>query len=85
MFITTSSASERTAEVSALLGRMRPRSVTADAAVRMGQLQESIKSTKMADPRCSDYVPAADYTDPAPATSLRKLDATTTCRVRSPS
>src|SRR3569832_2137867 len=67
-------------EVSALLGRM-PSAVgyQPNLATEMGELQERITSTK----KCSVtsvqaiYVPADDYTDPAPATTFAHLDAVT--------
>src|ERR1700716_3680792 len=67
-------------EVSALLGRM-PSAVGYQPTLltEMGELQERITSTK----KCSItsvqaiYVPADDYTDPAPATTFAHLDATT--------
>ena len=74
-------------EVSALLGRM-PSAVgyQPTLATEMGQLQERITSRQ----RCltstkkgsvtsiqAIYVPADDYTDPAPATAFAHLDATT--------
>ncbi len=67
-------------EVSALLGRMpsavgyQPTLLTA-----MGQLQARITSTKSGSITSVQaiYVPADDYTDPAPATTFAHLDATT--------
>src|SRR5690625_4217522 len=67
-------------EVSALLGRM-PSAVgyqpTLDT--EMGQLQERITSTDKGSVTSSQaiYVPADDYTDPAPATTFAHFDATT--------
>ncbi|KWX88064.1 ATP F0F1 synthase subunit beta [Paenibacillus riograndensis] len=67
-------------EVSALLGRM-PSAVgyQPTLATEMGQLQERITSTKKGSVTSSQaiYVPADDYTDPAPATAFAHLDATT--------
>ena len=67
-------------EVSALLGRM-PSAVgyQPTLATEMGQLQERITSTKRGSITSIQaiYVPADDYTDPAPATSFAHLDATT--------
>jgi F-type H+-transporting ATPase subunit beta len=59
-------------EVSTLLGRM-PSAVgyQPNLADEMGQLQERITSMQ------AIYVPADDYTDPAPATTFAHLDATT--------
>src|SRR6476659_3809730 len=67
-------------EVSALLGRMpsavgyQPTPLT-----EMGELQERITSTKSGSITSVQaiYVPADDYTDPAPATTFAHLDATT--------
>ena len=67
-------------EVSALLGRMpcavgyQPTLLT-----EMGELQERITSTKNGSITSVQaiYVPADDYTDPAPATTFAHLDATT--------
>src|SRR5215208_4672603 len=67
-------------EVSALLGRMpsavgyQPTPLT-----EMGALQERITSTKKGSITSVQaiYVPADDYTDPAPATTFAHLDATT--------
>ena len=67
-------------EVSALLGRMpsavgyQPTLVT-----EMGQLQERISSTNKGSVTSIQavFVPADDYTDPAPATTFAHLDATT--------
>ena len=68
------------AEVSALLGRM-PSAVgyQPTLATEMGQLQERITSTKKGSITSVQavYVPADDYTDPAPATTFAHLDATT--------
>lgn len=67
-------------EVSALLGRM-PSAVgyQPTLATEMGQLQERITTTKSGSITSIQaiYVPADDYTDPAPATTFRHLDATT--------
>ncbi|WP_191981036.1 F0F1 ATP synthase subunit beta [Levilactobacillus bambusae] len=67
-------------EVSALLGRI-PSAVgyQPTLATEMGQLQERIVSTKKAAITSIQavYVPADDYTDPAPATTFAHLDATT--------
>ena len=67
-------------EVSALLGRM-PSAVgyQPNLATEMGQLQERITSTKKGSITSVQaiYVPADDYTDPAPATTFAHLDATT--------
>lgn len=48
-------------------------------ATEMGQLQERITSTKKGSVTSIQaiYVPADDYTDPAPATAFAHLDATT--------
>ena len=75
-------------EVSALLGRM-PSAVgyQPNLATEMGELQERITSTKRGSITSVQaiYVPADDYTDPAPATTFAHLDATTNYRARSPS
>ncbi|WP_125708022.1 F0F1 ATP synthase subunit beta [Companilactobacillus zhongbaensis] len=67
-------------EVSALLGRM-PSAVgyQPTLATEMGQLQERITSTQKGSITSIQavYVPADDYTDPAPATTFAHLDATT--------
>ncbi|WP_367342001.1 F0F1 ATP synthase subunit beta [Limosilactobacillus sp.] len=67
-------------EVSALLGRI-PSAVgyQPTLATEMGQLQERITSTKEGSITSIQavYVPADDYTDPAPATTFAHLDATT--------
>jgi F-type H+-transporting ATPase subunit beta len=67
-------------EVSALLGRM-PSAVGYQPTLmsEMGQLQERITSTKKGSITSVQaiYVPADDYTDPAPATTFAHLDATT--------
>src|SRR5690554_6119057 len=67
-------------EVSAFLGRM-PSAVgyQPTLATEMGQLQERITSTKKGSVTSIQaiYVPADDYTDPAPATTFAHLDATT--------
>ncbi|HEY3118498.1 MAG TPA: F0F1 ATP synthase subunit beta [Chloroflexota bacterium] len=66
-------------EVSALLGRM-PSAVgyQPTLATEMGQLQERITSTKRGSITSLQaiYVPADDYTDPAPATTFAHLDST---------
>lgn len=68
------------AEVSALLGRM-PSAVgyQPTLATEMGLLQERITSTKKGSITSIQavYVPADDYTDPAPATTFHHLDAST--------
>ena len=68
------------AEVSALLGRM-PSAVgyQPTLATEMGEMQERITSTKKGSITSVQavYVPADDYTDPAPATTFAHLDATT--------
>jgi F-type H+-transporting ATPase subunit beta len=67
-------------EVSALLGRM-PSAVgyQPTLATEMGRLQERITSTNKGSVTSIQaiYVPADDYTDPAPATTFAHLDATT--------
>ena len=67
-------------EVSALLGRM-PSAVGYQPTLltQMGELQERITSTKTGSITSVQaiYVPADDYTDPAPATTFAHLDATT--------
>jgi F-type H+/Na+-transporting ATPase subunit beta len=67
-------------EVSALLGRM-PSAVgyQPNLATEMGELQERITSTRKGSITSVQaiYVPADDYTDPAPATAFAHLDATT--------
>ncbi|MFC4713078.1 F0F1 ATP synthase subunit beta [Planococcus dechangensis] len=67
-------------EVSALLGRM-PSAVgyQPTLATEMGQLQERITTTSAGSVTSIQaiYVPADDYTDPAPATTFAHLDATT--------
>jgi F-type H+-transporting ATPase subunit beta len=66
-------------EVSALLGRM-PSAVgyQPNLAEEMGALQERITSTKKGSITSMQavYVPADDYTDPAPATTFAHLDST---------
>jgi len=66
-------------EVSALLGRM-PSAVGYQPTLgtEMGDLQERITSTKNGSVTSIQavYVPADDYTDPAPATAFAHLDAT---------
>src|SRR6056297_576316 len=67
-------------KVSALLGRI-PSAVgyQPTLATDMGQMQERITSTKQGSITSIQavYVPADDYTDPAPATTFTHLDATT--------
>jgi F-type H+-transporting ATPase subunit beta len=67
-------------EVSATLGRM-PSAVGYQPTLQteMGELQERITSTKKGSITSVQaiYVPADDYTDPAPATTFAHLDATT--------
>ncbi len=67
-------------EVSTLLGRM-PSAVgyQPNLADEMGSLQERITSTRghSITSLQAIYVPADDYTDPAPATTFAHLDATT--------
>jgi F-type H+-transporting ATPase subunit beta len=67
------------AEVSALLGRM-PSAVgyQPNLAEEMGALQERITSTRSGSVTSMQavYVPADDYTDPAPATTFAHLDST---------
>jgi len=66
-------------EVSALLGRL-PSAVgyQPTLAQEMGELQERITSTKKGSITSVQavYVPADDYTDPAPATTFAHLDST---------
>ncbi|MFQ5578713.1 MAG: F0F1 ATP synthase subunit beta, partial [Anaerolineae bacterium] len=66
-------------EVSALLGRM-PSAVGYQPSLgtEMGELQERITSTKKGSITSLQavYVPADDYTDPAPVTTFAHLDAT---------
>ena len=67
-------------EVSALLGRMPSAAgYQPTLATEMGQLQERITSTNAGSVTSIQaiYVPADDYTDPAPATTFAHLDATT--------
>ncbi|MBX7230633.1 MAG: F0F1 ATP synthase subunit beta [Bdellovibrionales bacterium] len=68
------------AEVSALLGRI-PSAVGYQPTLgtEMGAMQERITSTKNGSITSVQavYVPADDYTDPAPATTFTHLDATT--------
>ncbi len=68
------------AEVSALLGRI-PSAVgyQPTLATELGELQERITSTKQGSITSVQavYVPADDYTDPAPAATFAHLDATT--------
>jgi F-type H+-transporting ATPase subunit beta len=67
-------------EVSALLGRM-PSAVgyQPNLATELGELEERITSTKKGSITSVQaiYVPADDYTDPAPATTFSHLDANT--------
>ena len=67
-------------EMSALLGRM-PSAVgyQPNLATEMGELQERITTTSKGSITSIQaiYVPADDYTDPAPATTFTHLDATT--------
>jgi F-type H+-transporting ATPase subunit beta len=67
-------------EVSALLGRM-PSAVgyQPNLATELGELEERITSTKKGSITSVQaiYVPADDFTDPAPATTFAHLDATT--------
>lgn len=67
-------------EVSALLGRM-PSAVgyQPNLATELGELEERITSTKKGSITSVQaiYVPADDFTDPAPATTFSHLDATT--------
>ena len=67
-------------EVSSMLGRM-PSAVGYQPTLAgdMGELQERITSTKKGSVTSVQavYVPADDYTDPAPATTFAHLDATT--------
>ncbi len=67
-------------EVSATLGRM-PSAVgyQPNLATEMGEMQERITSTRKGSITSVQaiYVPADDYTDPAPATTFAHLDATT--------
>ena len=71
--------SQAGAEVSALLGRM-PSAVGYQPTLgtEMGELQERITSTKKGAVTSIQaiYVPADDYTDPAPATAFTHLDST---------
>ncbi len=67
-------------EVSALLGRMPSAAgYQPSLGTEMGELQERITSTKQGSITSVQavYVPADDYTDPAPATTFAHLDATT--------
>ncbi|MDD8026272.1 MAG: F0F1 ATP synthase subunit beta [Acidobacteriota bacterium] len=67
-------------EVSALLGRM-PSAVgyQPNLATELGELEERITSTKKGSITSVQaiYVPADDFTDPAPATTFSHLDAST--------
>ena len=71
--------SQAGSEVSALLGRM-PSAVGYQPTLgtEMGELQERITSTKHGAVTSIQaiYVPADDYTDPAPATAFTHLDST---------
>ncbi|MCA9373173.1 F0F1 ATP synthase subunit beta [Candidatus Woesebacteria bacterium] len=71
--------SQAGAEVSALLGRI-PSAVgyQPNLATEMGALQERITSTKKGSITSFQaiYVPADDYTDPAPATTFAHIDST---------
>ncbi len=71
--------SQAGSEVSALLGRM-PSAVGYQPTLgtEMGELQERITSTKKGAVTSIQaiYVPADDYTDPAPATAFTHLDST---------
>ncbi len=71
--------SQAGSEVSALLGRM-PSAVgyQPTLSTEMGQLQERITSTNRGAVTSIQaiYVPADDYTDPAPATAFTHLDST---------
>lgn len=71
--------SQAGAEVSALLGRI-PSAVgyQPNLATEMGNLQERITSTKDGSITAFQaiYVPADDYTDPAPATTFAHIDST---------
>ncbi len=69
--------SQAGSEVSALLGRI-PSAVGYQLATEMGALQERITSTKKGSITSVQavYVPADDYTDPAPATTFAHLDST---------
>ena len=73
--------------MSALLGRM-PSAVGYQPTLgtEMGELQERITSTKSGSVTSIQaiYVPADDYTDPAPATAFTHLDSTSTSSARSP-
>ena len=67
-------------EVSTLLGRMpSAEGYQPNLATEMGELQERITSTKKGSVTSVQaiYVPADDFTDPAPATTFAHLDATT--------
>src|SRR5213594_3607559 len=67
-------------EVSALLGRMRSAvGYQPTLATELGELQERITSTVKGSITSVQaiYVPADDYTDPAPATTFAHLDAST--------
>src|SRR5256886_15603623 len=72
--------SQAGSEVSALLGRMPPAvGYQPNLATEMGEMQERITSTKTGSITSIQavYVPADDYTDPAPATTFAHLDAVT--------
>ena len=78
--ITSSVSPKAGSEVSTLLGRMPSRGgLPAEPADEMGALQERITSTRghSITSLQAIYVPADDYTDPAPATTFAHLDATT--------
>ena len=66
-------------EVSALLGRMPSAVGYQPTLTEMGQLQERISSTNKGSVTSIQavFVPADDYTDPAPATTFAHLDSTT--------
>jgi F-type H+-transporting ATPase subunit beta len=67
-------------EVSALLGRIPSAAgYQPSLGTEMGELQERITSTRDGSITSVQavYVPADDYTDPAPATTFAHLDATT--------
>ncbi|MCS7092632.1 MAG: F0F1 ATP synthase subunit beta [Patescibacteria group bacterium] len=71
--------SQAGSEVSALLGRMTSAvGYQPTLATEMGNLQERITSTKKGSVTSFQavYVPADDYTDPAPATTFAHLDST---------
>jgi F-type H+-transporting ATPase subunit beta len=73
-------------EVSALLGRMPSQAgYQPTLESEMGQLQERITSTRKGSVTSVQaiYVPADDFTDPAPASVFAHLNATTALRARS--